>query len=91
MHVTVEAYSGYKANERPQRFQLAGRRYDVVQILDRWYGPDSLYFKVRAEDRNYYILRYDSDRDEWSLEAFHQADSGESPGRVAADSLRGNQ
>lgn len=91
MHVTVEAYSGYKANERPQRFQLAGRSYDVVQILDRWHGPDSLYFKIRAGDGNDYILRYDSDRDEWSLGAFRQADSAVSPGGVAADSLRGNQ
>ena len=72
MHVAVEAYSGYKANERPCRFQLAGRSYEVVEVLDRWYGPDSVYFKVRAEDQNYYILRYNSEPDEWSLESFRQ-------------------
>ena len=73
MNVTVEAYSGYKANERPFRFQLEDRAYEVLEILDRWYGPDSVYFKVRAEDQNYYILRYDSDQDEVSLESFRRA------------------
>lgn len=74
MHVTVEAYSGYKANERPCRFHLGDRRYEVLEILDRWYGPDSVYFKVEAEDRNYYILRYRSEQDTWSLESFRRAD-----------------
>ena len=73
MKVTVEAYSGYRANERPQRFRLEDRSYRVEEILDRWYGPDSLYFKVRAEDQNYYILRYWPDLDEWSLESFRRA------------------
>ena len=76
--VTVEAYSGYKASERPQRFlfpdRSKGRSYEVIEILDRWYGPDSLYFKVRADDENFYILRYDSGRDEWSLESFRRAE-----------------
>ena len=76
MKVTVQAYSGYKANERPCRFRLATRDYEVLEILDRWYGPESVYFKVRAEDENHYILRYDSEQDEWSLESFRRA-SGE--------------
>ena len=70
MKVTVEAYSGYKANERPQRFCLDGCSYEVLDVLDRWYGPDSLYFKVKTKDGNYYILRYLSGGDDWSLESF---------------------
>lgn len=73
MKVTVEAYSGYKANERPCRFVLEDRSYEVVEILDRWYGPESLYFKVKAEDEDFYILRYDSYQDEWSLESYRRA------------------
>ena len=76
MKVTVSAYSGYKANERPCRFVLEGRSYEVLEVLDQWYGPDSRYFKVKAEDQNLYILRYDSVLEEWSLESFRQANRG---------------
>ena len=72
MKITVSAYSGYKANERPCRFQLESHAYEVEEVLDRWYGPDSLYFKVRADDQNLYILRYDPSSEEWSLESFRQ-------------------
>ena len=78
--VTVQAYSGYKANERPCRFRLDNRSYEVLEVLDRWYGSDSVYFKVRAEDQNYYILRYNSDQDEWSLESFRRARGAYVPG-----------
>ena len=76
MKVTVSAYSGYKANERPCRFVLEGHSYEVLEVLDQWYGPDSQYFKVKAEDQNLYILRYDSVLEEWSLESFRQANRG---------------
>jgi hypothetical protein len=73
MNVTVQAYSGYKSDERPYRFFLDDRSYEVLEVLDRWYGPDSVYFKVQADDQNYYILRYNSEQDEWSLESFRRA------------------
>ena len=76
MKVTVSAYSGYKANERPCRFVLEGRSYEVLEVLDKWYGPDSHYFKVKAEDQNLYILRYHSVLEEWTLESFRQANRG---------------
>jgi len=72
MRVRVQAYSGYKANERPHRFVLDGHSYEVLEILDQWYGPDSLYFKVQADDQNLYILRYRSGEEEWSLESFRR-------------------
>jgi len=73
MRVTVDAYSGHKANERPRRFVLDDHAYEVIEVLDQWYGPDSLYFKVRADDQNLYILRYRSLEEEWSLESFRRA------------------
>jgi hypothetical protein len=73
MTVSVEAYSGHKANERPQRFRLGERWYDVREILDRWYSPDARYFKVAADDGNLYILRLDERTQEWSLGAFQAA------------------
>jgi len=30
----------------------------VEEVLDRWYGPDYTYFRVRASDGHCYILRH---------------------------------
>ena len=69
----VQCYSGAKADERPLRFQLNEHEYEVEEVLDRWYGPDDTYFKVRADDQNTYILRHSPATDTWSLEAFRRA------------------
>ncbi len=72
--VDVECYSGYRADERPLRFTLSAptssRTYEVQDLLDRWYGEDDLFFKVRADDGNIYILRHRESSGQWSLEAF---------------------
>lgn len=72
MKVEVVCYSGYKGDERPVRFRLGEREYAVDGVLDQWYGPRDLYFKVRADDGNLYILRRHAatPEGEWSLEAF---------------------
>ena len=57
MKLRAECYSGRKADERPVRFQLGDRDYLIEEVLDQWYGPDSTFFKVRADDGNLYILR----------------------------------
>ena len=74
MKVRVECYAGGKADERPVRFQLGDRVFVVEAVVDRWYGPDDAYFKVRADDGNLYILRQNTSTAErdWSLEAFRQ-------------------
>jgi len=79
MKLRVECYSGRKANERPIRFQLADQEYAVEAILDQWYGPDDVFFKVRADDGNLYILRYRETEQEWSLESFRRG-SNSRPG-----------
>ena len=73
MTVRVDSYSGWRADERPIRFWLDDHSYFVEEILDQWYGPDALFFKVRADDGNHYILRRSDGVDAWSLEAFHRA------------------
>jgi hypothetical protein len=77
MKIRVECYSGRTADERPVRFQLDEHAYVVEEVVDQWYGPDSTFFKIRADDGNLYILRHltFSETDEWSLESFR------SPGR----------
>ncbi len=75
MRVAVECYAGFKAEERPVRFRLAGRAFEVVEVLDQWYDPDAIYFRVRATDGNFYILRHhqDPNDDRWTLESFRRA------------------
>ena len=65
--VQVSAYSGYKANERPLAFSVDGRKYDVVHIIDRWYGVEHDYFKILAGDGKTYLLRWHRILDLWFL------------------------
>ena len=70
MKLRVECYAGAKADERPVRFQLCGRDHMVEEVLDRWYGPDDEFFKLRTDDDNLYVLRRNISADEWYLESF---------------------
>jgi hypothetical protein len=68
--ITVECYAGHRADERPVRFTLRGRSYEVLEVDDQWYSPEARYFRVRASDGNLYVLRHDERRDAWTLDAF---------------------
>ena len=76
MQLRVYCYSGRKADERPVRFVLGDHQYLVVEVADQWYGPDADFFKVRADDGNFYILRRDTSTGEWSLESFRRPAPG---------------
>jgi len=75
MRVEVECYAGRKADERPVRFQLHGHSYLVEEVLDQWYGPEHLFFKVRADDDNLYILRHETSvpDGDWELVSFRES------------------
>jgi len=68
--IRVQCYAGYKADERPQRFTLRGRDFIVDEVDDQWYSPAAIYFRVRATDGYYYVLRHDEVQDSWTLDAF---------------------
>ena len=74
MNLEVECYSGRIADERPVRFRLDGHEYLVEELLDQWYGPSDIFFKVRADDGNLYILRRETSAPDgpWHLESFRQ-------------------
>jgi len=74
--VTVECHAGYRAEERPLRFTLRGQSYEVNEVDDQWYSPDARYFRVRAGDGNFYVLRHDERADRWSLEGFRASRQG---------------
>ena len=66
--IHVSSYSGYKADERPISFTLLGRELMVQEIIDRWYGPNNSFFKILANDNKVYLIKYDQDEDQWTLE-----------------------
>jgi len=74
MTLRVECYSGYKAEERPVRFQLDGHDHIVEEVLDQWHSPDATYFRVRSDDGNTYVLRHSlsPQEDAWTLESFRR-------------------
>ena len=72
--ITVECHSGYRADEYPKSFFRDGVRFEITEILDRWYQgetnpefPVSNYFKVKTSAGEQYILKHDLQRDKWYM------------------------
>ncbi len=72
--IDVECYSGYRANERPKAFTFQNRRWEVEEVIDRWYEgglrsdqPALDYFKVRTSEGKIFLLRYNALFDAWSI------------------------
>ena len=72
--IHINAYSGYKANERPREFVFDDDYYEIADIEDRWYEPEAMYFRVRTNEGKRYILRYNEKADEWTLESGFDGD-----------------
>ncbi len=67
MDIAIETYSGYKADEYPKRMVIGNKQLEIVDIEDRWYGPDYAYFKVFADDGKRYILKRNLSDFHWSI------------------------
>jgi len=72
VELKVECYAGYRGEETPRRLELGERRVEVVEVIDRWYGPDHRYFKLRGDDGAIYLLRHDELADRWELMLFER-------------------
>jgi hypothetical protein len=72
--VYVDAYSGHKANERPRQFTLDEVVYEIDAVLDQWYEPSATYFKVESTEGKTYLLRYDEEAHEWTLQSGFDGD-----------------
>jgi hypothetical protein len=68
--VQVERCAGHLGVEMPVRFRFGRREVEIVETVDQWYGPDYCYFKIKDNDGNLYILRFDEGRAEWELTMF---------------------
>jgi hypothetical protein len=67
MRITVECYAGHRGDQEPRAFTLGERRFDVVELIDRWLDPAHRYYKVRVDDGRQFILRHDAATAEWEL------------------------
>jgi hypothetical protein len=67
MKLKVECYAGYRGEQEPRAVTLGEARFAVVDIIDRWAGPDHRYFKVQADDGRTLVLRHDTTSDNWEL------------------------
>jgi len=74
MELKVECYFGRGTDEKPVRFQLDGNEYIIEEVLDQWCGLSDVFFKVRADDGNLYILRRETSTPDgaWHLESFRE-------------------
>lgn len=71
--IHVECHAGYRADERPLRFAIRDRLFEVREVDGQWYSPEATYFRVVADDGNYYVLRHDEAQDRWTLDGFRAA------------------
>ncbi len=69
--IEVTAYAGYRGDETPRQMVVAGRRIDIVKVVDRWVEEDGATgkrrrcFKVKGNDFRTYILCHDEAGMEW--------------------------
>jgi hypothetical protein len=68
--IRVACHAGYRGAQEPVAFWLGEWRLAVRQIVDRWFAPQSRWFKVAADDGDLYILRHDETSDAWELAAY---------------------
>src|SRR5436190_1923736 len=66
--IHVDAYAGYRADERPRRFELDGVEYRIYAWDREWRTPDSRCFLVRAGGKRY-ILSCKEPSGEWTLQS----------------------
>ena len=70
MRIHVKTDIGYRGIEMPRQFHLDGREVEVIENVDQWQGCDYRYFKVKGDDGNLYILRFNEGRADWELTMF---------------------
>jgi hypothetical protein len=73
MILHVESITGTTGLLEPCAFMLGDQRLKVVAILDRWIATRHAYFKLKANDGDIYILRYDEDLAQWEMTLFQAA------------------
>jgi hypothetical protein len=53
----------------PKCYRSIFEVFNIEAVLDQWHEPSGTYFKVRMIERKVYLLRYDGEGDEWTLQS----------------------
>lgn len=70
--IEVTSYSGYKGEESPRTFILAGKRIEVMKIMEQWIeetadrGERRRCFRVRGSDWKVHVLCFEEEKMEWT-------------------------
>ena len=72
MHSRLEPRAN-NVTPAPRNRDWGGRRIDIVEAIDQWYGADYRYVKVKGSDGGIYMLRFNEINDEWALIMFVSA------------------
>jgi hypothetical protein len=48
--------------------------YEIAAVRDQCYEPSATYFKVQSTEGKTYLLRYDEETDEWTLQSGFDGD-----------------
>ena len=75
MKVKVEFDTTPTGEENPAGFVLGDRAIKIEAIMDRWYSPQGSYYRVSADDGNFYILKSAAGGELWELVSFTHKDS----------------
>ena len=81
MRIQIEPHADLRA--APRSLYRGERRIDIIEIIDRWYGPGYCHVKVRGQDSGVYILRLDEINDLWELIMFSTARAQRPAARTA--------
>lgn len=66
MRVRVEAYAGFRADERPLRFFVGDLDFPVERVISEWRTPLGSYFRVESRGEQF-LLHLDAATGEWTL------------------------
>jgi hypothetical protein len=67
--IYVDAYAGYKADERPRQFVLNEDIFEIAAVEPHWRSSDAAFFKVRTANGKRFLLRYEEGQDQWTLQS----------------------
>ncbi|MBN1140535.1 MAG: hypothetical protein JXB25_01875 [Deltaproteobacteria bacterium] len=63
--MAVAGHAGFRGEEYPRSFVLAGVWIEVVRVIRRWRDPEWRCFVVEGDDGRRYLLRHDEYRRLW--------------------------
>jgi hypothetical protein len=68
----VECFPGRGGQDTPRMLVIGDRKIFVDEVLDTWSGPGHVYFKLKGDDGDVYIIQQDTGSKVWELTVSRQ-------------------